>query len=103
MNLKCKEVRCEYNKNLACLAGEIQVKKDTVCNTFLPHKETSEKNYKKRIFKEENETDIMPHERSVGVECQAKCIFNHKKLCHANGITIMQDQPQPLCQTFLQE
>jgi len=40
------------------------------------------------------------HRLKCKVECKAKCLFNEKGLCVANGITIDTFKQMPQCQTF---
>lgn len=94
VDLKCKRVGCEFNKNCNCGAKKVLVDEKTNCTT-----------YTKDLTKE-NEKDVdsipMPLVRSdVKTYCKAKCVFNRQGECVANGITVCTENRFPECSTFM--
>ena len=92
-DLKCKKTDCEYNKNYNCGAKEVEIEKDTECET-----------YKKSDIKETEEKIDQPAVRkNIEVGCSADCIFNRQFECAANGITVEPclSANCPNCATFM--
>ena len=101
MNIKCKEIRCKYNKNFFCNAKEIEVSEKTICQSYDMLKEVKKTKYENHIFENKAQSNLTPNQYSVNVKCEANCLFNKDGNCHANGITVYQNKNCPLCQTFL--
>ena len=91
-DLKCKRQGCIYNENCNCTAQNINVGKATEC---LSYKDCGfEKQEKDKISQ-------TAARRNTNVTCNAKCLFNDKEICKANGITIMTSDSKPRCCTFM--
>lgn len=91
-DLKCKRQGCVYNENCNCTAKNVKVGKDTECETYTPdpaHQKSKDK---------------IPHNptrKNIHVACDAKCLFNDKCDCKANGISVMTNNREPECSTFM--
>lgn len=94
-DLKCKRVGCVYNENCNCTANNVKVGKMTECETYKPSK--------KEINKESKEDKIVqpPTRKNIRVACDACCLFNDNCCCKANGISVMTNNQEPECCTFM--
>lgn len=91
-DLKCKRVGCLYNENCNCTAKNVKVGKGTECETYKPSPNKTKK---------QDEIKQTLSRKSTHVECMAKCLFNDKCECKANGISVMTSKGEPECCTFL--
>ena len=94
-DLKCGKKSCKHNKGYCCCARKIEVDKSTDCLTYDP----TEK--KPSMF--EAGADFVKADYSVdtAVDCNADCIFQKEHKCIANGITVMGDNTNANCLTFI--
>ena len=91
-DLKCKRQGCVYNKNCNCTANSINVGKMTECQTYRDSG---------KIQKQEDKIDQPPARQNIKVSCDAKCLFNSDCKCKANGISVMTNDGNPECCTFM--
>ena len=91
-DLKCKRQDCVYNKNCNCDAKNVDVARSTECKTYEPSKTKK---------KQKDEIKQTPTRKNTAVDCEAKCIFNDKCICKANGITVMTNDQKPECASFM--
>ncbi len=97
VDLKCKKFDCIHNEHGNCFARYISVDKQTCCCSF---KEANGKKPDAEMSDEIAQPIVRP---SVDVECRAKCVFNCNDSCKANGITVLGENGEPECTTFLPE
>lgn len=90
-DLKCKRMDCKYNKNCNCEAKKIDVASSTKCETYV------DTGYKAKTDKIQQ----VPTRKNTAVECKANCIFNDNCVCKANSISVMTNDFQPECCTFM--
>lgn len=91
-DLKCKRQSCKYNKNCNCTAHRIEVDKQTACTTY---KDCGVKKTEKDEIKQS------PTRKNITVKCNANCLFNESCDCKANGISVLTNDKQPECSTFM--
>jgi len=91
-DLKCKRQSCKYNENCNCTANRIEVDKQTACTTY-------EDCGKKKT--EKDEIKQSPTRKNIKVKCDAKCLFNDCCTCKANGISVITNDNEPECSTFM--
>lgn len=104
MNLKCGKVNCKHNKQCACCADEVHIAKNTDCRTYEKDNSKSGANIaeiNKSLF--EMAPDMMKNLKNVAIKCNAKCLFNKKGICNANGITVLEEKSDGVCATFIEE
>lgn len=95
VDLKCKLTDCEYNNKSNCFARHIEVNNKTDCTYYKPVKEPKESHEK---TDEIVQSIVRPN---VDVGCKANCIFNNNHECCANGITVMEENYNAQCSSFL--
>ena len=103
MDLRCRKTTCKYNKDLTCMAKNVDITQKLVCKTFELDKGKEKQDFSKLIFSE-NPPKIADyrHLRDMCLKCNAKCLFNNEGACLANGITINASmQKEPKCMTYL--
>jgi len=91
-DLKCKRQGCKFNENCNCKANNISVGRGTECQTY------------EDCGYEKNQPDKIrqsPTRKDVDVGCKANCLFNDHQKCIANGISVMTNDRQPQCCTFM--
>lgn len=91
-DLKCKRVGCLYNENCNCTAPNVKVGKMTECETYKPAQKEQ---------KSEDKIAQSPSRKNIKVACDAKCLFNDHCQCKANGISVMTNNQEPECCTFM--
>ena len=91
-DLKCKRESCSYNQNCNCTAKNIDVSKNTECNTYNPTKGNK---------KEQDKIPQTAMRNETNVKCHAECLFNCEENCIANGITVKSSDACPCCCTFM--
>ena len=91
-DLKCKRQGCSFNDCCNCCAKHVTVGRETECQTY------RDSGYNK---KEKDEIKQTAARKNINVECRAHCLFNKDNKCHANGISIMTNDKQPECSTFM--
>ena len=91
-DLKCKRMNCKFNKNCNCEANKIDVASSTRCTTYVDS----------GLKKVQNDKiEQKPTRKNTSVKCEANCIFNDKCVCKANSISVMTNDFQPECCTFV--
>ena len=103
MDIRCRKTSCKYNDKYTCKAEEILVKKNVECGMY-------EKGNKLVVDKTKwMFTDSPPKyapqrdSATIGIGCNAHCLFNNKGKCVANGITLNDIHEKALCMTFLRK
>ena len=91
-DLKCKRQNCKFNKDCNCSAAKVDVAKSTACLTY---EDTGLKKHQTDQIKQP------PKRKNTSVKCEAKCIFNDNSTCKANGISVMTNDFNPECCTFM--
>ena len=91
-DLKCKRQDCKFNHNCNCIAKNIKVGKDTDCETYTKGPNPVNK---------QDKISQPPIRKNINVGCDAQCIFNKKCICKANGISVMTNDGNPECCTFM--
>lgn len=91
-DLKCKRVGCVYNEDCNCTAKNVKVGKMTECETYKPSG---------KVEKVEDKIPQPPTRKNIKVACDACCLFNKECCCTANGISVMTNNCQPECCTFM--
>lgn len=95
-DLKCKRVGCAFNENCNCIANNVKVGKMTECETYKPLK-----NQTKDKEEKQDKIEQKPTRKNIKVSCDACCLFNEECYCKANGISIMTNNQEPECCTFM--
>ena len=117
MNITCRKTDCKYNHNFVCAVENLNVGGHSLCNSYerCEDKEchrvdlknvSAEKKIEdssKKMFKKAPKYDPYRSAKHCNICCQAKCMFNDKKRCHANGITVNDLEESPYCMTFLEK
>lgn len=103
MDIRCRKTGCRYNDRYTCKAKEILVKKNVECGKY-------EKGDKPPVDKtkwlfSDKPPEYAPQRDSatIGIDCNAHCLFNDNGKCVANGITLNDIKEKPLCVTFLRK
>lgn len=91
-DLKCKRQGCIYNEDCNCTAPNVEVGKGTECLTYQDCGHSKE---------EKDKIAQTPSRKNTQVNCKAKCLFNDNCYCKANGISVMTNDKQPECCTFM--
>ena len=102
MDLRCRKTTCKYNKDLTCLAKEINISEKFICSSFKEDTTKKEKDFSSLIFTEKPPIVAdYKHIKDACLKCHAKCLFNKNFKCIANGITINAPNNTPKCITFM--
>lgn len=103
MDIRCRKTSCKYNDKYTCKAKEILIKKNVECSKY-------EKGNKPAVDKTKwlfsDKPPVYAPQRdsaTIGIECNAHCLFNDNGKCVANGITLNDIEDKPLCVTFLRK
>lgn len=104
MDLKCKKLDCKYNDKFACVAKEIDVNKNNVCDKYEKATKLDEgqkQNVPKNMLKKPPKLHPFRHSKNVQIKCSAECLFNKEGLCLANGITVDSINKKANCLTYM--
>ena len=103
MDIRCRKTSCKYNDKYTCKAKEILIKKNVECAKY-------EKGNKPAVDKTKwlfsDKPPVYAPQRdsaTIGIGCNAHCLFNDNGKCVANGITLNDIEEKPLCVTFLRK
>lgn len=104
MDIRCRKTGCAFNDKYTCRAKEILIKKNCECEKYQKDSSKPVVDKTKWIF-----TDKVPvyapqrDSATIGIDCNAHCLFNQDGKCVANGITLNDIKEKPLCVTFLRK
>lgn len=105
MDIKCRKTSCKFNNAYTCVAKGIDIGKCEECQTFSPDPDKGH-DFSRNLFEADTEDYANSrHIKEVALFCQkGECLFNHSGICHANGITVL-DEGKGLtaCGTFIKE
>ncbi len=103
MDIRCRKTGCKFNDRYTCKAKEILIKRNMECGTYLKgDKPPVDKT--KWLFSETPPQYAPQRDSStIGIGCNAHCLFNKNGKCVANGITLNDLKEKPLCMTFLEK
>ncbi len=103
MDIRCRKTSCAYNDRYTCKAKEILIKKNLECAKFEKANKPAED--KTKWMFTDNPPKYAPQRDSatIGIGCNAHCLFNCDGKCVANGITLNDINEKPLCVTFLRK
>ncbi len=91
MDLKCRQLNCEYNDKFCCTRKGILVNKQNICSDFCKCKQLKpdqKQDVSKTMFEKEPQIHPYRHNKKVIIECKAPCLFNECGSCKANGICV---------------
>ena len=105
MEIRCKKEDCKHNTGCSCRAHSVKIARGTECNSYV-------NNPLKENLMQENgnifgvaEEMVKSNLKNVPLECKARaCLYNRAERCHANGITVIDDECGTCadCATFCQ-
>ena len=96
-DLKCALRECRYNQSYSCMAHEITVTKEAVCQSFTP----TDKAPGDRLFEFGAEAARPRFSVDTCVNCTAPCLFQKNSKCVAVGITVLGDGALADCATYI--
>lgn len=101
MDLKCRKQSCRFNNCFSCMAHNLCVSSKLECETFKNDPDKNIRDTSKCMFDEP--PTYAPHraKQHMRVTCAAKCLFNDKGICIANGLTINSVDEKPYCVTHI--
>ena len=101
MEIRCKKEDCKHNTGCSCRASSIEIDRIHHCDSYVKNP------IKQRLMQDngnifEVAEEMVPHHlKNIPLECVAKnCLYNKTELCHANGITVVEDSNCADCATF---
>lgn len=106
MDLRCNKTNCKHNKCYSCGASEVHIAKNTDCRTYdKDPSKTPDKlqDVSRDMFETAPEIAKYRHDNKMNIKCNAKCLFNKKGICNANGITVLENSSKGVCGTFIEE
>ena len=107
MELKCRKLDCVNNDRYSCTKRGINVSSSTECISYEKSKnldENQKQDVSRDMFNKKPDIHAYRHNKNVDIECKAKCLFNRKGKCFANGITIQNTAPKEAdCITFIKQ
>ncbi|MCL2570152.1 MAG: DUF1540 domain-containing protein [Firmicutes bacterium] len=103
MEIRCKKTDCAYNTGASCSAESIMVGGYADCETYSPDELKKSLIIKNGNLFEISEELVAKNTRNVPLSCRAKhCLFNRQSKCYANGITVIDDEDDAGCATFIE-
>jgi len=90
----------------ACNADEVHIAKNTDCKTYQKDATKSAdtlQDVSKDMFEVAPNISEYKHNDKLKIKCNAKCLFNKSGKCNANGITVLNEQEDGVCGTFIEE
>ena len=102
MDIRCRKTSCRHNDGQTCRAKYVKISMCAKCNSFVRGGE--DKDFAKLMFESAPEFANSRHIRDVNLHCDKTCcLFNNQCKCCANGITVIDDNNQPACGTYIQD
>ena len=100
MEIRCRKGDCSYNNGCSCTAKEIEVTRDACCSTYMADSVKQTLIIENGNLFEVSEELVAKNLRNVGLVCRATdCLYNRGRLCHANGISIIDETPETTSET----
>jgi hypothetical protein len=101
MIITCRKLSCIYNKGLTCGRKNLHIDRCLDCDMFKKNKK-QKYDISKTMYEIAPEIAPYTHIKECNINCDARCIFNDKGKCMANGITINEKKDScPGCMTFI--
>lgn len=102
MDIRCRKTTCKFNDRFTCKAKDINVNSKVVCSTFEESEDKKDvKDITKHLFEEKPDFAPQRDSKTMTIQCQAKCLFNHNGICVSNGITLNSIKEKPYCVSYL--
>ncbi len=93
MDLKCRQLNCEFNDKFCCTRKGILVDKKNICSDYKKATELTsdqKQDVSKSMFEKEPKIHPYRHNKKVKISCKSNCLFNDGQTCKANGICVEQ-------------
>jgi len=106
MDIKCRRTTCCFNKGHTCCATKVDITSKAVCCTFTRNLGVEEDavDLSRHMFESAPEYANSRNIKNVCLTCSAKqCLFNQEGKCRANGITVIDQNEQSKCGSFILE
>ena len=103
MEIRCKKCDCSYNTGASCGADHIDVGGNADCETYNCDELKESLMVENGNLFEISEELVAKNMRNVPLNCRARdCLFNRLDKCYANGITVIDDDNDAGCATFIE-
>jgi len=103
MEIRCRKGDCTYNNGCSCTAPSVEVDRDSDCQSY-----TCDELKKSLIIQNGNlfeisEELVAKNLRDVPLICRARhCLYNIDSKCNANGISIIDEDDDAPCATYIE-
>lgn len=107
MDLKCRKLDCSHNDRYSCTLKGIKISPKTKCVSYDKSDNLSDaqmQDVSRDMFEKKPNIHPYRHNKTVNIECKAKCLFNRDGKCYSNGITVQNTALNEAdCITFINE
>ena len=104
MEIRCRKGDCTYNSGCSCTAKTISISKGADCESYQPDELKQSLMIQNGNLFEVSEELVARNLRNVPLECRARmCLYNrNNNECWANGISVIDDEVDAPCATFIE-
>jgi len=103
MEIRCKKTDCSYNTGASCSAERITVSNGADCETYQSDDLKQSLIIQNGNLFEISEELSVRNMRDVPLSCRARnCLFNRQSQCYANSITVIDDDDDAGCATYIE-
>jgi len=103
MEIRCRKGDCKFNTGCSCGAGIIEVDRGHMCGTYCKDMLKESLIIQNGNLFEVSEELVAKHLKNVGLGCKARnCLFNREAMCYANGISVIGDEGDACCATYIE-
>ena len=102
MEIRCRKGDCAYNNGCSCNAKAIDVTRGIACETYIKDELKKSLIIQNGNLFEVSEELVARNLRNVHLKCMAKgCLYNQDTKCQANGISVIDNEDDAECATFI--
>ena len=90
MDVRCRKLGCTHNKGQTCTLKTFEINEKVRCADYARDENKPAAEPSKNMFEEKIKFSPFKDIRKFKMHCDAtECIFNEKKDCRSNGLTIL--------------
>ena len=93
MDVRCRKLHCKNNKGQTCTLKTFEINEKARCADLEIDPTKKVENTSKNMFEEKIKFSPFKDIKKFKMHCDAEsCIFNDKKDCRSNGLTILDEK-----------
>ena len=104
MEIRCRKGDCTFNNGCSCMAKSVMVGKRGDCEAYDCDELKQNLIIENGNLFEISEELVARNLRDVSLGCMARsCLYNKEQKCYANGISVIDEDSDAQCATYIEK